>query len=107
VAIDVNADSFESEVVKSDKPVLVDFWGPRCVPCLALMPRVEVLASKYADKIKVTKVDSSKNARFCLTLKVLGLPTFLFYKDGAEVERLTGEDLTIEEIEESVKKLVD
>jgi thioredoxin 1 len=106
MVIEVNADSFEKEVVQSNKPVLVDFWGPRCGPCLALMPQVEGLADKYGKKVKITKVDASKNARFCLSLRVTGLPTYLFYKNGKEMERLTGGDLTIEDIEASVKKIL-
>ncbi len=105
--IEVNADSFEKEVVQSDKPVLVDFWGPRCGPCLALMPQVEKLADQYGEEVKVTKVDASKNARFCLTLRVSGLPTYLFYKDGEEIERLTGGDLSIKDIEASIKKMME
>ena len=106
MAIDVNADSFEKEVVQSEKPVLVDFWGPRCGPCLALMPKVEGLADKYGDKVKITKVDASKNARFCLSLRVTGLPTYLFYKGGKEVERISGGNLTIEDVEASVEKML-
>jgi thioredoxin 1 len=105
MALEVNSDNFDQEVIQSDKPVLVDFWGPRCEPCLALMPQVEALEEKYEEKIKITKLDASKNRRLCLTLKVLGLPTYLFYKEGKEVDRLTGGDLTIHEIEQSVKKI--
>jgi thioredoxin 1 len=90
MAIEVNSDTFENVVVRSNTPVVVDFWGPQCVPCLALMPKVEALAKKYGEKVKISKVDSSKNRRLCLTLKVLGLPTFLVYKDGKEVDRLSG-----------------
>jgi len=100
--IEVNADSFEKEVVQSDKP-----WGPRCGPCLALMPHVEKLADQYGAEVKVTKVDASKNARFCLTLRVSGLPTYLFYKNGEEIERLSGGDLTIKDIEASLKKMME
>jgi len=107
MALDINAESFEQEVVKSQKPVLVDFWGPRCEPCLALMPQVEALEEKYRHKIKITKLDASKNRRFCLSLRVLGLPTYLFYRDGKEVERLTGGTLTISDIEASVQKVIE
>jgi thioredoxin 1 len=107
MATEVNADIFEKEVVQSKVPVLVDFWGPQCAPCLALMPRVEGLAEKYGEKLKITKVDASKNRRLCLSLKVFGLPTFLFYKSGKEVERLSGNRLKIEEIEEAVEKIID
>lgn len=106
MTVEVDALSYEEEVVRSDKPVLVDFWGPRCGPCLALAPRVEKLADQYAGELKVAKVDASKNRRLCLQLKVLHLPTFLFYKEGKEVHRLIGEGITIKDIEASVKKIV-
>ena len=99
MAIDLSSDRFEQEVLKSNVPVLIDFWSPKCAPCLALMPQVESLETKYGASFKITKVDASKNRRMCLTLKVLGLPTFLIYKDGKEVARLTGEAVTIGEIE--------
>ena len=99
MAIDLSSDIFEQEVIKSSVPVLVDFWGPKCAPCLALMPQVESLEMKYCSSFKITKVDASKNRRMCLSLKVLGLPTFLIYKDGKEVARLTGDAVTIGEIE--------
>ena len=101
---EVNSDNFAQEVINSDKPVLVDFWGPQCAPCLALMPQVERLELTYGEKIKVVKVDASKNRRLCLELKVLGLPTYLFYKNGESVGRLTGGNLKIQEIEELLKK---
>ncbi len=107
MGVEVNADTFEKEVVQSDIPVLVDFWGPQCVPCLALMPKVEALGDRYGEKLKITKVDASQNRRLCLNLKVFGLPTFLFYRGGKEVNRLTGNSLKIEEIEEAVKKIIE
>jgi thioredoxin 1 len=105
--IEVNGDNFEKEVVQSEKPVLVDFWGPQCGPCLALMPYVEKLGERYEGKLKISKVDASKNRRLCLNLKVLGLPAFIFYKDGREANRLTGNSLKIEQIEEGVKKIIE
>lgn len=107
MALEITSDTFEQEVVQSEVPVLVDFWGPRCGPCLALMPHVEGLADKYSEKVKITKIDASKNRRLCLSLKVLGLPTYLFYKNGKEVDRLTGGDLAINDIEESVKRIIE
>ena len=107
MAIEVNAETFEKEVTQSEVPVLVDFWGPQCRPCLALMLQVERLGEKYAGKIKVSKVDASKNRRLCLNLRVLGLPTFLFYKNGREVTRLTGETLKMEQIEEALRQLLE
>jgi thioredoxin 1 len=103
--IEVNSGSFEEEVLHSSQPVLVDFWGPQCGPCLALMPKVETLAERYGDKVRMMKVEAPKNRRLCLTLKVLSLPTFLFFKNGKEVDRLTGE-ITIQSIEACLKNLL-
>jgi len=103
--IEINSDSFEREVLHSSMPVLVDFWGPQCGPCLALMPKVEALTERYGDKVRITKVEAPKNRRLCLTLKVMSLPTFLFFKDGKEVDRLSGE-ITIQSIEECLKKIL-
>ena len=70
------------------------------------MPDVEALAEKHGGKIKLVKIDASKNRRFCLKMRVLGLPTYLIYEDGKEIERLSGGDLTIADIEESIKELI-
>ena len=59
---------------------------------------MEALGEKYGEKLKVAKVDVTKNRRLCISLKVLGLPTFLFYKNGGEVNRLGGDGLTIDEV---------
>lgn len=106
MAIDLSSDIFEQEVVKSSVPVLIDFWGPKCAPCLALMPQVESLEMKYSSSFKITKVDASKNRRMCLSLKVLGLPTFLIYKGGKEVARMNGDTLTIGEIETAIENVL-
>lgn len=104
--IEVDKETFEQEVVQSDLPVLVDMWGPSCVPCKALMPHVEELSKEYEGKVKFTKLDVSKNRRLCITLKVMGVPTFLFYKGGEQISRITGDEVTIELIKENVQKLL-
>jgi thioredoxin 1 len=88
--IDVSADRFESEVTRSELPVLVDFWGPRCAPCLALMPFVEKLADQFKDQLKVVKVNSMENRKLCIQLKVMSLPTFLLFRGSRELSRKTG-----------------
>lgn len=88
----VDKENFEQEVVKSDLPVVVDIWGPKCGPCLALMPSVEKLSEEYAGKIKFCKLNSAENRRLCITLKVMANPTILFYKGGENVKRLVGAD---------------
>lgn len=102
--LEVGSATFAVEVLQSDKPVVVDFWGPRCAPCLALMPQVEKLEAVCADKIKFVKVDTSKNRRLCLELKVLGLPTYLFYRNGESVAKLSGAEIKIQDIEAQVSK---
>ena len=94
MAIDLNRDTYDKEVLASKVPVMVDFWGPRCGPCLALMPAVERLAKEYAGKIKVAKLNAAENRMLCARLRVMGLPTYLFYKGGVEVNRLSGENVT-------------
>jgi thioredoxin 1 len=107
MAVEVNKDNYETEVLQSEMPVMVDFWGPQCSPCLALMPAVEHFEQEYAGKIKVTKLNAAAgNRMLCAKLRVLGLPTFLFYKNGVEVKRLTGEQLTEQEIEEAIKQVI-
>ena len=69
------------------------------------MPQVEALGTTYAGKVKMTKVEAPKNRRLCLQLKVMALPTYLLFKDGTEVERLSG-DVSVETIEASIKKLL-
>ncbi len=86
--LEINAENFEAEVLKSDKPVLLDFWGTKCEPCKALMPAVEKLAEKYGDKIKFCKLNTAENRRLAISQKVLGLPTIAMYKDGSKVEEL-------------------
>ena len=107
MALEVSKDNYEAEVLKSELPVMVDFWGPQCQPCLTLMPAVEHLEQEYAGKIKVAKLNAAAgNRMLCAKLRVLGLPTFLFYKNGVEVKRLSGEQLTKKDIEEAIKHVI-
>lgn len=101
----VGKENYQEEVVNSDLPVVVDFWGPQCAPCLALMPEVEELAQEYADKIKFCKLNAAENRRLCIELKVMALPTFLFYKGGEVVDKLTGDTVSKESILARLKSL--
>ena len=104
MAVEATPDTFTSLVEEGN--VLVDFWGPRCQPCLALMPAVEALEASYDGRLKLVKVNAPENRTVCRDLKVMGLPTYLLYRDGAEIERLTG-DPTKADIETAVARLVE
>jgi thioredoxin-like negative regulator of GroEL len=92
----VSQATFAQQVIEASRhrPVLVDFWGPRCAPCLKLMPWVEKLADELADSARIVKLNTAENRRFAADLGVMGLPTFALYADGQEVERLTGDECT-------------
>jgi len=104
--IELNKDNFEEEVLKAEGPVLVDYWGPTCEPCKALMPHVHALAEKDGDKVKFASLDITKARRLAIKQKVLGLPAIIIYKDGQEVERLSESQATAEAVEEMVKKYI-
>ena len=85
-------DNFELEVLKSAKPVLVDFWAEWCGPCRMLIPILEEFAGKYADKIKVAKLDVNDAAHQELAEKyeIQGIPALKVFKGGQVVKELTG-----------------
>jgi thioredoxin 1 len=63
---EVNKDDFSDEVLNTEQPVIVDFWGPSCQPCLRLIPDVEALAEAYKEKVKIVKLNSAQNRRLCI-----------------------------------------
>ncbi len=106
MALDLTRDNYEAEVLQAKEPVMVDFWGPQCRPCLALMPAVERLEKEYTGKLKVAKVNATENRMLCARLRVLGLPAYLFYKAGAEINRLAGEQITEADLAEAIKAVI-
>lgn len=102
----VNKENFEKEVLQSEMPCVVDLWGPQCGPCLALMPDVEKLAESFEGRIKFCKLNVAENRRLVISLRVMAVPTFLFYKGGENIVRLTGDSVSIEKIKEEAEKLV-
>ena len=104
MTVEATPETFESLVAEGN--VLVDFWGPRCQPCLALMPTVEALEVSYEGRLKLVKVNAPDNRQVCRDLRVFGLPTYVLYRDGSEVDRLTG-DPSKADIEAAVRQLVE
>lgn len=93
--VQATKEGFQDLVVQGT--VLVDVWGPQCRPCLALMPHVDRIASAYPD-LTVVKLEAPKARRLCIEMKVMGLPTFLLFKDGQEVSRISEPKLSPEQL---------
>jgi thioredoxin 1 len=86
----ITDDSFESEVISSSIPVLVDFWAVWCGPCKAIAPHLEDLAQKYEGKIKIVKLDVDQNPATPPKFGVRGIPTLIIFKDGQVVATQVG-----------------
>ena len=87
---EVNDEDFESEVLKSSQPVLVDFWAEWCAPCKMLAPTVDSLAEKYRDKLKVVKLNVDEGIDSSSRFGVKAIPTLILFRDGKEAERVVG-----------------
>lgn len=103
----VDKDTFGPEVLEAPETVFVDFFGDGCEPCKALLPYVEKFAETYKDKLKFTKLNTTKARRLSIAQKVLGLPVMAIYKNGEKVEELVKDDATPEAIEAMIKKYAD
>lgn len=102
----VDKETYDAEVVQSQQPVVVDLWGPQCGPCLALMPDVEKLAAEYEGRVKFCKLNVAENRRQAIALKVMGVPTILFYKNGEMVDRITGSEVNMDAIRSRTESLL-
>lgn len=88
--VSVTDANFDAEVLKSDVPVLVDFWSESCGPCRMLAPIVIALATEFAGRIKVVEVDVARAPKVCRRLGVQSTPTVLYFRRGAVAERVVG-----------------
>ena len=96
--LEITKDTFTDEVENSKIPVVLDFWGPQCGPCIALMPSIEKLAASFEGRVKFGKVNVAENRRLCIQLKVMSVPAFLFYAGGECRDRLSGDGVSLEAV---------
>lgn len=82
--------NFEDQVLKSDLPVLVDFWATWCAPCRAIASTVEAVAQQYSDRVRVGKVNVDENMSVTSRYRITGIPALLLFKGGQVREQLTG-----------------
>ena len=88
--IEFTDDNFDTEVLKSDLPVLVDFWAEWCGPCKMIAPIVEEIAGDYAGKVKVGKVNVDFNNQVAMQYGIRGIPALLVFKGGAVANQIVG-----------------
>ena len=103
--LEVNDATFDQEVLKSEQPVLVDFWAVWCGPCKAIGPTVDAVAAKYAGQLKVAKVNVDQNGATPSRYGIRGIPALLFFKGGKVADQIVGY-VPQDVIEEKVKSLL-
>jgi thioredoxin 1 len=96
--------NFQQEVIKSNEPVLVDFYADWCGPCKVLGPTIEQLAQEWTGRVKVAKVNVDNAQRLAAEYNIRGIPTMIFFREGKDLERVSGA-LPKEQIEGLLEKL--
>lgn len=102
-ALNVSDQDFETQVIQSKLPVLVDFWAPWCEPCKMAAPVLETIAQEYKTKLIVAKLNVDENQASAAKFNILSIPTVVLFKDGKEIDRQTGFS-SKEKYEELIKK---
>ncbi len=103
--LEIDDDTFETEVLQSTLPVLVDFWAPWCGPCRAIAPTIEELQKNYDGKMKFVKVNVDENPISPSKYGIQAIPTLIFFKEGEVSEQITGM-VAKAKLEETIKSLV-
>ncbi len=86
----VTDSNFETEVLKADKPVLVEFWATWCAPCRMIAPVLEQLHTELGDKVRVVKIDTDANPQTPSSFGIMSIPTLIIFKDGQPTDRTIG-----------------
>ena len=103
--LEVSDDNFETEIMNSDLPAMVDFWAEWCGPCKMVGPLVEELANEYTGKIKVAKMDVDKNPQTPIKFGIRNIPTLILFKDGEVAQTIVGAQPK-SNIENELKKIL-
>ncbi len=103
--VELNDSSFDTEVINSDKPVLVDFWAPWCGPCKALGPVIDEISNDFVDKVKVGKVNVDENPEISMKFGIRSIPTLIVFKNGEVQDQIIGA-VPKSEIEKALEKVV-
>lgn len=93
------------EIIATGQPVVIDFWATWCGPCIAMTPVVDALAAEYEGKAVIGKYNTEDENEFAVENRIMSIPTFLFYKNGEKVGRLSGSQ-TRETLEAKIKELL-
>ena len=88
--LEIRDSSFEAEVIRSDKPVIVDFWAPWCAPCMVISSIIEELARSFSDKIKFTKCNVDENPITPRKYSIQAIPNLIFFKKGSIADQIVG-----------------
>jgi thioredoxin 1 len=88
--VEATSTNWESEVLKAQGVVMIDFWAAWCGPCRMISPTVEELAKEYSGKVKVMKLNTDENSEIASRYKIMGIPTIMFFKDGSKVDQIVG-----------------
>lgn len=101
----VTKENFEQEVVKSEMPVLIDYWASWCMPCSMVSPIIDEIAEEYSSKLKVCKVNIDEQGELASRAAVVSIPTVMLMKDGKVLERIVGAR-SKDEYEETAEKYI-